>query len=82
MPRELCLHVTLTSDLFLPGVLRCLEKLLWPSSVAVLQLWSPNEMYVICLSLQKEPSEQPELQYDEFGFKVDTEGNVFTHLDI
>lgn len=38
-------------------------------------------MHVICLALQKDSSEQPELQYDEFGFRMDTEGNVFTHMD-
>lgn len=27
-----------------------------------------------CLFLQKDPTEQPELQYDEFGFRVDAEG--------
>lgn len=37
---------------------------------------SSNEMHVFCLFLQKDPSEQPEHQYDEFGFRVDTEGNT------
>lgn len=40
-----------------------------------------NETHVVCFSLQKDLSEQYELQYDEFGFRVDTEGNVFTHMD-
>ncbi len=43
--------------------------------------WRLTEMHVICLALQKDPSEQSELQYDEFGFRMDTEGNVFTHTD-
>lgn len=42
-----------------------------PSSAA-----SSNEMHLFCLFLQKDPSEQPEHQYDEFGFRVDTEGNT------
>lgn len=43
-------------------------------------LSSANELSAICLSLQKDPSEQPELQYDEFGFRVDTEGNAFAYM--
>lgn len=39
-----------------------------------------NRIHAICLSLQKDSSEQPELQYDEFGFRMDTEGIVFTHM--
>lgn len=36
--------------------------------------------HLYCFLPQKEPSEQPGLQYDEFGFKVDPEGNVLTHI--
>lgn len=31
----------------------------------------------LALFPQKDDSEQPETQYDEFGFRVDNEGNVF-----
>lgn len=36
-------------------------------------------MHVTVLFLQKDSSQQPELQYDEFGFRVDTEGISFIH---
>lgn len=38
------------------------------------QMWR-NEMHFVWLSLQKGLSEHCELQYDEFGFRMDTEGN-------
>uniref|UniRef100_A0A8C9YZS0 RUN and TBC1 domain-containing protein 3 n=1 Tax=Sander lucioperca TaxID=283035 RepID=A0A8C9YZS0_SANLU len=43
-----------------------------PFSALTPSMWPQD---ILAKYHQKEPSEQPELQYDEFGFKVDTEGN-------
>lgn len=45
-------------------------------------LWNERKMLLVdvalmkCLYSQKDSSEQHELQYDEFGFRVDIEGNI------